>query len=271
VRRSGGFLQGVLAGVTGNAVWALLSGGALLGSLAAWLHGLTELERGVLSGFAAALILAAFVVFIRRLLEGHRGWRASTGKQPIRASEEKPSQPGEGANEPFNRGHYWSPYIPTWEDEEYRLGERQKRSLAEERGLVPLSDFQDGLTANEVDPGSYSFVDSPGSVGADASRIRLKRVKSALSELELHRLKGGAIEAVGFVSKQDAHALRSTTRQSRIDLFTRRTVDAPELVTVAIHRIISCQDYLVRSSAFRFDLRLRPASSSPSPPPLAPP
>lgn len=168
----------------------------------------------------------------------------------------------------------WRPYTPTWQDAEYRQGEEAKRALRKTRGLEPLSEFQEGLTAASIDHGTYAFAfpssldahrfsrvvnsllgqDSSAAVSAEELHVQSDE-GFAGSKLEVHRTTSGEVELVGFVSVQDKHRISRGTG-GEISLFTRRTRSAKELVSLPLSEIASSSSHDVRRSASRLDLEL---------------
>lgn len=201
-------------------------------------------------GFVAACALLLLLMGIEALSERQR-----------RGKELSSTSPATSPKMPKTSYNYWRPYIPTWEDEEFSQGRKQKHTLLRERGLNPLTDFQDGLPASEIDPGSYGFLANFGLLGSDPRQIILAREPSSdESAFEIHRLADSTIELVGFVSKQDSHAIRSGTAECKVSIFSRKTSTATELMTIPISRIISVTHNRVRRTANRLDVRLKPAA-----------
>lgn len=149
-------------------------------------------------------------------------------------------------------------YVATWEDDLYREGNQQLRTLREKRELKPLSDFQDGLSVRAIDPSTYATL-RHGQVSSDPASIHLERDSGHLKNFDVHYLPNKRLEIVGFASLQDAHAVRSAV-ESRIQIFSRKASFAPELVTLDVTRIIACESHMIRNDTFRFDIRVKPAS-----------
>lgn len=193
------------------------------------------------------------VLLVAERFRGHRGETV--------VSPPAPSQ--EAATLPLGA---WHIYIPTWEDDEYRAGEEEVWALIKARGLRRISDFQEGYAASEADPGTFGYLHSSGSLSGDAGRLKLKQVPYPVSgmDTQIHRLADGTVEVIGFVSKQDWHAINSSKAETGVSIFNRRTSNAPHLVALPVDRIVSCRESSVRSSSHRFDIRLRPPTKTPS-------
>jgi hypothetical protein len=182
-------------------------------------------------------------------------------RHPARKPRGEPQPEPQKAQDYIATFGAWQPYIPTWEDEEFRQGREQKLALLKERGLNPISEFQDGLSASEIDPGSYGFLANLGRLGSDPKQILLNREPSRSSDesdFEVHRLADGTVEIIGFASKQDAHAIRSGGADCKASIFTRKTSNATELIAMPVSRISSATYSGVRHTAYRLDVRLKP-------------
>lgn len=254
---------------TGSLVIAIVFGffvlAAVMSLTATWAPGLAPLTRGWLWGAASTLIFVGILLgctgwfYLRRVLP----MAAPVPREATAVSkdeEQRSTSPtDEAKHQPVNMfAGTWRPYLPTWEDQGYREGEQQKLALRNTRGLKPLSEFQDGLSADRIDPDSWGYLRS--GLHSDPGRITLDReTHSPESDFEIHRLAGGAVELVGFVSLQDAHAARTSAAECSVSIFTRKTATATELITIPVQRIISGTSSRVRNTAYRQDLRLKPA------------
>jgi hypothetical protein len=144
----------------------------------------------------------------------------------------------------------------TWDVNEFKQGEELKQRLRAERNLKAISDFQDDISVDRIDRGSYAFAGV--FIRPDPAAIIVTGTPSpfAGSDFEFHRLANGAIELIGFVTQQDAHTIHSSAADSSISLFTRRTSMATELEAIPIQRILSLSHHSVRGAASRLDIKL---------------
>jgi len=123
-------------------------------------------------------------------------------------------------------------------------------TLRSSRNLRPLEKAEAGTAIPALPAGTYGFTYSP-----NFEQTPLFQDKS-FQAFEFHKLAGGAVELVGYMSAEDAAKLHADKAAAEVDLYPDPWQQAQELVTVPMNRIARSTRRPARDKGCPYTLKL---------------
>lgn len=130
-----------------------------------------------------------------------------------------------------------------------------RQALRSERNVRRLRDLENDLRLEQLPEGVYGFV-VPWSIAPDMNPS-VSQNAGGTAVVELHKLTGGEVHVLGFVSQKDALKIETGAGAESVLLFPKPWEEAGVLASVAASRIGSANNRSFRDSDL-IDIRLLP-------------